>query len=73
MSESNPIDEPGEVTREEAEQLVQEIERRRSLRGVATLIVSAIGLLFSLFQLFLAAQGFEFGVPVPFFGRLELS
>jgi TRAP transporter 4TM/12TM fusion protein len=62
-----------EISREEAEELVQEIERRRSLRGVATVVVSAVGLLFSLFQIFLAAQGFEFGVPVPFFGRLELS
>ncbi len=67
------VDEAGELTPEEAEELVQEIERRRSLRGVATVVVSAIGILFSLFQMFLAAQGFEFGIPVPFFGRLELS
>jgi len=62
-----------EISPEEADQLVQEIERRRSLRGGATLVVSAIGVLFSLFQMLLAAQGFEFGVPVPFFGRLEMS
>jgi len=68
-----PTDATGEISREEAEELVQEIERRRSLRGVATVAVSAIGVLFSLFQIFLAAQGFEFGVPVPFLGRLELS
>jgi len=68
-----PTDGIEEISREEAEELVQEIERRRSLRGVATLVVSAIGVLFSLFQMFLAAQGFEFGVPVPVLGRLELS
>ncbi len=74
MTTNTPVDDSGgEISREEAEQLVDEIERRRSLQGVATVIVSAIGILFSLFQLFLAAQGFEFGVPVPFFGRLELS
>ncbi|MEF8784136.1 MAG: TRAP transporter fused permease subunit [Haloarculaceae archaeon] len=69
-----PTDESGEeITREEAEELVQEIERRRSLRGIATIIVSAIGILFSIFQLFLAAQGFEFGFSLPLLGTLELS
>ena len=69
-----PTDESGEeITREEAEELVQEIERRRSLRGIATVVVSAIGILFSIFQLFLAAQGFEFGFSVPLLGTLELS
>jgi len=69
-----PTDDQGEgVSREEAEELVQEIERRRSLRGIATLVVSGIGILFSTFQLFIAAQGFEFGLSLPLVGTLELS
>ena len=69
-----PTDDQGEeISREEAQELVQEIERRRSLRGVATVLVSAIGITFSLFQMFLAAQGFEFGLSLPFVGTLELS
>ena len=54
-----------EISREEADELIQEIERRRSLRGPAAVAVAAIGILFSVFQLFLAARSFTFTVWLP--------
>src|SRR6056297_2675007 len=62
-----------ELTEEEAEELINEIERRRSLQGVAAVAVAAIGILFSVFQLFLAARGFSFTVPVPFIDNIRIS
>ena len=62
-----------ELSREEAEELIDEIERRRSLTGVAALAVSAIGILFSLFQLYLAARSFTFTVWVPFAADVQVS
>ena len=62
-----------ELSREEAEELIDEIERRRSLTGVAALAVSAIGILFSLFQLYLAARSFTFTIWVPFAADVRVS
>ena len=53
------------ISREEADELIDEIERRRSLQGVAAVAVAAIGILFSVFQLFLAARSFTFTVWLP--------
>ncbi|MFA1611733.1 TRAP transporter permease [Halobellus rubicundus] len=60
-----PEAEVEELSREEAEELIDEIERRRSLKGLAALAVAVIGILFSLFQLFLAARSFTFSIPIP--------
>jgi len=66
---TNPDDSPDDgaeaVSREEAEELIDEIERRRSLQGVAAIAVGVIGILFSIFQLFLAARSFTFTIPLP--------
>ena len=62
-----------ELTEEEAEELINEIERRRSLQGVAAVAVAAIGILFSVFQLFLAARGFSFTVWLPIVDNWEVS
>ncbi|TKX77531.1 hypothetical protein EXE53_26065, partial [Halorubrum sp. SD626R] len=51
-----------EISREEAEELIDEIERRRSLQGLAALVVAVIGISFSLFQLALAARSFTFSI-----------
>ncbi|MFC7325193.1 TRAP transporter permease [Halorubrum rutilum] len=53
------------LSREEADELIQEIERRRSLRGVAAVAVAVIGIAFSVFQLFLAARSYTFTVWLP--------
>ncbi len=53
------------ISREEAEELIEEIERRRSLSGIAAVAVAVIGILFSVFQLYLAARSFTFTVWLP--------
>ncbi|NIB99019.1 TRAP transporter permease [Halobacterium sp. R2-5] len=73
MSTNNPDGgDDAELSREEADELIDEIERRRSLKGLAALAVSAIGILFSVFQLFLAAQGFYITIPLPALGSISL-
>ncbi|MFC3956794.1 TRAP transporter permease [Halovivax cerinus] len=58
-------DEPtDEVSPEEADDLIDEIERRRSLSSVATVVVATIGITFSVFQLILAARSTSFSVPL---------
>jgi TRAP transporter 4TM/12TM fusion protein len=54
-----------QLSREEANELIEEIERRRSLQGIAAVAVAVIGILFSVFQLFLAARSFTFDVWLP--------
>ncbi|WP_226482889.1 TRAP transporter permease [Natrinema amylolyticum] len=67
-------DEPTEeVSHEEAEELIQEIERRRSLQGAAAVAVAAIGILFSVFQLFLAARSFSFTIWLPIVDNWDVS
>ncbi|MCD2202319.1 TRAP transporter permease [Halobacterium sp. KA-6] len=74
MSTNNPDDsDEAELSREEADELIDEIERRRSLKGLAALAVSAIGILFSLFQLILAAQSFYFTIPLPLVADIEVG
>ncbi|WP_256403006.1 TRAP transporter permease [Halorubrum salinum] len=62
-----------EISREEAEELIDEIERRRSLQGLAALVVAVIGISFSLFQLALAARSFTFSISVPLVGAVNVS
>ena len=62
-----------ELSAEEADKLVDEIERRRSLQGVAALAVASIGILFSVFQLFLAARSFTFSIPIPLLPNPRVS
>ena len=64
---------PDELSEEEYEQLLQEIERKRVPRGVAAVVVSAIAVAFSAFQLWLAARGFILTLPVPFVGTVSLG
>ena len=56
-----------------ADELLQEIERKRSLRRVASVVVSLIGVLFSAYQMWFAARGFVFAVEVPVLGEVELA
>jgi TRAP transporter 4TM/12TM fusion protein len=62
-----------EISQEEAEQLIDEIERRRSLTGVAAVAVSVIGIAFSVFQLYLAARSFTFTVWLPVAEDIQVS
>ncbi len=72
-TDTPPADGDEEITREDADELIDEIERRRSLQGLAALAVASIGILFSVFQLFLAARSFTFTVPIPFVADPEIS
>jgi len=62
------VDEPDP---EETEALIQEIERKRSLTGWATVAVATIGIAFSFFQMWLAAKGFVLSLTVPALGEVE--
>ncbi|WP_380679425.1 TRAP transporter permease [Salinigranum sp. GCM10025319] len=62
-----------EISREEADQLLEEIERRRSLKGLTAITVAAIGILFSLFQMWLAAKSFTSTVWIPIVGEFQIS
>jgi len=74
MSTSQDDDPTAEqLSSEEADELVREIEQRRSLRGIAAGVVALVGIAFSVFQLFLASQGFSFGFSLPVVGELSLS
>ncbi|WP_340101970.1 TRAP transporter permease [Salinibaculum salinum] len=72
--DESPVDGvEAELSREETDELLQEIERRRSLTGLAAFAVSAIGILFSVFQMWLAARSFTATVWIPLVGTLEIS
>ncbi|WP_435099106.1 TRAP transporter permease [Halarchaeum sp. P4] len=63
MSDTPTAD--SEALPEEADELVQELERKRSLRGVAAIAVAVIGIAFSAFQLWIAARGFSSTITLP--------
>ncbi|MFC7047398.1 TRAP transporter permease [Halobacteriaceae archaeon GCM10025711] len=73
MSTSTPDDPDDTISAEEREQLIQELEQKRSLRGAAAVAVSLIAVLFSAFQMWIAARSFIFRVPVPFYGTVDLG
>jgi len=58
---------------DDADEIVQELERKRSLRGAAAILAAVIGIGFSLFQLWLAARGFILTVTLPVVGRLRVA
>ncbi|WP_227353018.1 TRAP transporter permease [Haladaptatus salinisoli] len=61
------------LTEEQQEELVQELERRRRLQGLAAVVASAIAIAFSAFQMWLAAQGFIFAATLPVVGEVQLA
>jgi len=72
MTDEPPADETvDEPDPEETEAIIQEIERKRSLTGWATVAVAAIGIAFSLFQMWLAAKGFVLSLELPAVGEVE--
>ena len=56
-----------------AEEVFEEIDKRRSLRGVAAVVVALVGISFSAFQLWIAARGFVFEIPVPQYGAIRIG
>ncbi len=65
--------EEAEFTEEEQEELLRELERKRSLRGAAAVALAIVGIAFSLYQIWIAAQGFEFAFSLPVVGEVQLA
>ena len=55
------------------DELVEEIDNKRTLRGPAVVAVATVGILFSAYQMWLAARGFTFQVTVPTVGTYRLA
>ncbi|WP_158058588.1 TRAP transporter permease [Halorussus halophilus] len=61
------------IPEEEQQELIEELEHKRSLRGWAAILVSAIAISFSAFQMWLAARGFVFDVTLPVVGTVQIA
>lgn len=62
-----------DLSDEEQEEILQEIEHRRTLRGVALVFITLIGIAFSAFQMWIAARGYRFGVTLPLIGEFQIA
>ncbi|WP_117593889.1 TRAP transporter permease [Haloprofundus halophilus] len=62
-----------ELSEEEKQELIDELERKRNLRGAAAVAVAFIGICFSAFQMWLAARGFIFELTLPVVGSVRLA
>ncbi|WP_254766217.1 TRAP transporter permease [Salinilacihabitans rarus] len=58
---------------EGTEEILREVEHRRSLRGAAAVLVAFLGVTFSAFQVWIAARGFTFGATLPLVGEVRLG
>ncbi|WP_144798632.1 TRAP transporter permease [Halorubrum depositum] len=65
--------EPDPDESDEADQVFEEIDNRRSLTGIPLIAVAVVGILFSSFQLWLGARGFVFEFTIPGFGVVEIA
>ncbi|WP_336344666.1 TRAP transporter permease [Halalkalicoccus ordinarius] len=71
-TDTAPADE--DIEGENPDEILQEIERKRSLRGWGAIVVAAIGIVFSIFQVWIAARGFTFYLAIPFTGiRFDIA
>ncbi|WP_135829922.1 TRAP transporter permease [Halorussus halobius] len=61
------------ISEDEQQELIEQLERRRTLRGAAAIVVTVVAILFSAFQMWLAARGFVFRVDLPVVGTVELA
>jgi TRAP transporter 4TM/12TM fusion protein len=70
MTSTPPDEEVGEAA---VQEVVEEFVRRRTPSGAVAVVVSVVGVAFSAFQLWLAARGFIFVVPVPGIGDVQFA
>ncbi|MDG5817882.1 TRAP transporter fused permease subunit [Natronococcus sp. A-GB7] len=61
------------LSEEEQQELMEEVERRRTHRGLAVVIVGLIAISFSAFQMWIAARGYVFGATLPIVGEVRLA
>jgi len=71
--EPNVSDDADTLSEDEQEELLRELERKRTLRGPIAVAVSLVAVLFSLYQVWLAARGFVFEVSLPLLGTVRLA
>ncbi len=60
------------ISEDEQQELVEEVQRRRSHRGLAALLVALIAIAFSAFQMWIAARGATFGGWLPIVGEFQV-
>ena len=65
MKNPQIADNTGETAESSASEVLEEIERKRTLQGVAVVAVAVVGICFSVFQLWLAARGSTIAIPLP--------
>ena len=63
----------GRTASSAADQVLEEIEKKRNVRGIAAVVVAIVAISFSAFQMWLAARGFTFGFTVPFVGYIRIG
>ncbi|GAB3678085.1 TRAP transporter permease [Halopiger thermotolerans] len=68
MSEDTPNTET--LSEEEQEEILQEVQRRRTLGGLVAGLVGLVAITFSAFQLWLAARGRTFAATLPYLGEV---
>ncbi|SEW26511.1 TRAP transporter permease [Natrinema salifodinae] len=61
------------LSEEEQEELLQEVERKRSHRGLAAAVVALVGITFSAFQMWIAANSYRFAATIPGVGEVEIA
>jgi len=72
MTANQPADD-ATVSNEEVDQVLQEIERKRSLQGPAAVAVAVVGIAFSVYQMWLAAKGFVLSLELPGVGDVVFA
>ena len=72
---STPQDDASEetVSDEEVDEVLQEIERKRSLTGLGAIAVAILGIAFSFYQMWLAAKGFVLSLDLPVLGTITFA
>jgi len=64
---------PTPEAKADAEKVFEEIDKRRTLRGIAVVAVAFVGITFSAFQLWIAARGFVFEFTIPRYDTIRLG
>jgi len=64
---------PTPEAKADAEKIFEEIDKRRTLRGIAVVAVAFVGITFSAFQLWIAARGFVFEFTIPRYDTIRLG
>ncbi len=64
---------PSPEAKADAEEVFEEIDKRRTLRGIAAVAVAVVGIVFSAFQLWIAARGFVFEFTIPRYDTIRIA